>query len=584
MSNADNSYAVRLARKKGEILRSFHEQNPGKSIEQNGNAASPSSAYTATVLGDGLYIRQKEEGGTVAEGCCLTDSTVSIVPTENGFIVIGTYQSSTFNLYNLDGSLSLISLPLGSGFQHGFIVKYNTAGVVEWATHAGGDVPPTTNLDVIRRITKDSDGNIYVIGNYFSLNFYIYSSTDNTTAAYTLTRTGGGPTAADIFLAKYNAFGIVQWVTSINGEFGEFGNNIILDSFNNLYIVGTYGAAPVNVYSSVDLINPAYIFTVNNSSFFIKYNANGIFQWATRMTGQSGSSCIGLTVDHNNNICVSGIFGPTFIDIYGTDNAFIRMLNAATSGSSTDVFIAKYNPTGIVQWATRMTGSGGEFAVSNIIDSNNNVYVTGQFASTELRIYSANSLTSVLLPNIQTTTPNTDVYVVKFNENGNVLWATRISGTGTDVAGGITIDNDDNIYVCGNYNNPGINIYSTSSTTPIFILSNINPVGTNNTFIVKYNSDGMPQFARYITSTGTVSFGGNINTDNDSNFYLAGTYSTIPLTIYNEVNQPLSTITTVPTGGSDVYNVKINKDGGIVFFTRIGGGGSADIAGGILPV
>jgi hypothetical protein len=231
-----------------------------------------------------------------------------------------------------------------------------------------------------------------------------------------------------------------------------------------------------------------------------------------------------------------------------------------------------------------MTGSGGEFAVSNIIDSNNNVYVTGQFASTELRIYSANSLTSVLLPNIQTTTPNTDVYVVKFNENGNVLWATRISGTGTDVAGGITIDNDDNIYVCGNYNNPGINIYSTSSTTPIFILSNINPVGTNNTFIVKYNSDGMPQFARYITSTGTVSFGGNINTDNDSNFYLAGTYSTIPLTIYNEVNQPLSTITTVPTGGSDVYNVKINKDGGIVFFTRIGGGGSADIAGGILPV
>ncbi len=585
MSNADNSYAVRLARKKGEILRSFHEQNSGKPIEQNGNSASPSSAYTATVLGDGLYIRQKEEGGTVAEGCCLTDSTLSTIPTENGFIVIGTYQSTTFNLYNLDGSLSPISLPLGLGFQHGFIVKYNTAGVVEWATHVGGDVSIPTNLDVIRRITKDSDGNIYVIGNYFSILFNIYSSTDNITPAYTLARTPGGPTAPDIFLAKYNAAGIVQWVTTINGATQEGGNNIILDSLNNLYIVGFYVTQPVYVYNPDDLINPAYTFTASNSGFLIKYNENGFFQWATRMTGQTTSSCIGLSVDLNNDICVSGTFGPTFIDIYNTDDiVFKRLNNAASSGVSTDAFIAKYNPSGILQWATPMTGTGGEFAVSTITDSHNNVYVTGQFASTELRIYSANNLTSVLLPNIQITTPNPDAFVVKFNEIGNVLWATRISGTGTDVAGGITIDNDDNIYVCGNYNTPGINIYSTSSTTPIFTLPNINPVGTNNTFIVKYNSDGMPQFARYITSTGTIGSGGNINTDNDNNFYLAGTYSTIPLTIYNEANQQLSTITTALAGGSDVYNVKINKDGGIVFFTRIGGGGSTDAAFGILPV
>jgi hypothetical protein len=119
-------------------------------------------------------------------------------------------------------------------------------------------------------------------------------------------------------------------------------------------------------------------------------------------------------------------------------------------------------------WAKSISGPSADAIYGITTDTLGNVYIIGDFGST------INLGTTTL-----TSAGNQDIFIVKYDPAGNVIWAKSAGGTGIDYGRGITCDKFGNIYVTGSYRLPSCTFGST-------ILTNTNTVGRS-LFLVKYN-------------------------------------------------------------------------------------------------
>src|SRR4051812_21287933 len=78
-----------------------------------------------------------------------------------------------------------------------------------------------------------------------------------------------------------------------------------------------------------------------------------------------------------------------------------------------DIVVAKYNASGNLKWIHSAGGLEGDIGLGIGIDSKHNVYVTGEM---ELTVFFGNGINL-------TSTGNNDVFVAKYDVNGNILWA-----------------------------------------------------------------------------------------------------------------------------------------------------------------
>src|SRR4029077_7731002 len=112
-------------------------------------------------------------------------------------------------------------------------------------------------------------------------------------------------------------------------------------------------------------------------------------------------------------------------------NSYSLNFGATTlyNSGSGDFFIAKYDSSGNVLWAKSSTGIGDELGFKITTDISGNIYVTGLYTST------------VTFGN--TTLMNSgaeDIFIVKYDASGNMLWAKSAGGSGNDNAEGTTTD------------------------------------------------------------------------------------------------------------------------------------------------
>ena len=94
-----------------------------------------------------------------------------------------------------------------------------------------------------------------------------------------------------------------------------------------------------------------------------------------------------------------------------------------------DTFLLKYDiDTAGIEWAKTWGGINNDTAYAVAIDSANNIYIAGETNSWE---------------------PNGDIFLVKYDTAGNIVWQKTWGGSNRDAAYGIAIDSADNIYLCG---------------------------------------------------------------------------------------------------------------------------------------
>src|SRR5690554_1473988 len=130
--------------------------------------------------------------------------------------------------------------------------------------------------------------------------------------------------------------------------------------------------------------------------------------WAKRFAGSFYGGNSGTMVsDTSENVYMTGRFTGTvdFGDITLT----------STSVGSSDAFVVKINPSGMVLWAEKFGGAVQDFGKSIAVDDLGNVYTTGLFSGTA----TFGSVTLTGDPISQ------DIFVVKQNSSGQVLWAEK---------------------------------------------------------------------------------------------------------------------------------------------------------------
>jgi hypothetical protein len=289
-------------------------------------------------------------------------------------------------------------------------------------------------------VITDSFGNIYVTGSV------------NTSSQGT-----------DIVTIKYNSSGIQQWTMTYNGPGnGDDGpQGIALDDSLNVYIAGY----SVGIGTGQDGV-------------VIKYNSNGIQKWVTRFNGPNNldDDLVSPVIDNSGNLYVTGLTVTSnsnggYADVitikyntYTGDSIWTREFhetstmghyfdgcgkvaldklgNIIVTGQSeyivagsiyyTDYLTLKYNASGNLQWYKKYggsTGNGSGAAYLLVIDSVNNIYISGYS-------YNAN---------------NADIVTIKYDQSGTQQWLARYNGIGNgqDGPSGMEIDKFNNIYITG---------------------------------------------------------------------------------------------------------------------------------------
>ena len=384
---------------------------------------------------------------------------------------------------------------------------FDDVPTVSWARSIGG-----TSSDTGQGIATDSNGNVYVIG-YYRGSVIIGSTTLNSADS------------DDVFVAKYDTSGTVQWAKSISGTSTDYGYDIATDSNGNVYVTGRY-------FDSVTIGSTTLTSAGLYDAFVAKYDTSGTAQWALGIGGGNNDSGYSIATDSGGNVYVTGNYFDS-VTIGST---------TLTSAGSTDIFVAKYDTSGTAQWARSIGGTSSDTGEGIATDSNGNVYVTGMY-------FDSVTIGSTTL----TSTGSSDAFVAKYDTSGTVQWARSIGGTSSDTGRSIATDSNGNVYVTGYY----YGSVTIGSTT-------LNSLYSYDAFVVKYDTSGTVQWAKSIGGTNS-DYGYGIATDSSGNVYVIGKYSG---------SFTIGSTTLTSAGSNDVFVAKYDTSGTVQWATSIGGTGN----------
>ena len=252
----------------------------------------------------------------------------------------------------------------GSGLADAFVTKLNASGSgVLFSTLIGG-----TNEDTGSSIAIDGSGNITIGGQTSSTNFPVVNP-----LRPNVTFNGNCATG---FLTKLNpAVPSYTFSTYLGSGQCETVNSIATDSSGNIYATGRTFATD---FPTANAFQPALGSSgpfPKSDAFVTKLTPAGSFVYSTYLGGADEDVGFGIAADFFGNAYVTGFTSSTNFPT-------MNPIQASLVGTTTDVFVTKFNSTGsALVYSTYLGGSSFELARGIAVDSANNAYITGSSSS-----------------------------------------------------------------------------------------------------------------------------------------------------------------------------------------------------------
>jgi gliding motility-associated-like protein len=376
-----------------------------------------------------------------------------------------------------------------------FIAKFNPNGIRIYGTYFICD----NAANPAGMIKTDNLNNLYLFGNELN------NTNLATPNAFQVVKNN----YFDLFLVKFDEFGIRQWATYYGGNGNEDYESICFDSNNNIYIAGstnstdifsTPGAHQINNNSALLLYNPT-------DAFIAKFDSNGNRLWSTFYGGEGSDGFTNISISNDNYLYASGIQNSS--------------TNISTPGSFQENYVATNITVGgmIVKFDLNGQRIWGTYIADNTINysgelKNNYMYLYGHTYNN----YNLGTL-GTMYPNFQNPIPGSSLsyfpippissYMLKFDvTNQQIVWGTYF----IDRIHQLSVNNNDEIYFVGE-----TGLQNDISTADGFLPTN----NGYSSFLIKLNPNCQKIWGTYYKGDGGTS-SPKIQIDYDNNIYMYG--------------------------------------------------------------
>lgn len=381
-------------------------------------------------------------------------------------------------------------------------------------------------------ITTDADGNVFTSGV-----FHHNVDFDPGPGTSILMEDNFG----DIFFQKLDGNGNLIWAKRLGGSSFERETFIDCDASGNMYAAGTYqGFVDFDPGPGIQ----TFLGEADPEMFVLKLDPAGNFIWAKQIGAPGEQQPQGMVADANGNTYITGIFegvvdfdpGPAAATL---DAGFFR-----------STFILKLDPNGDFLWVRHLEAPSDDSYGSDIqIDANGNVYTTGWFSG----IAQLNTGTPISL----TSAGGSDIFILKLDSNGNLVWARSMGGTDHDRGKAITVDAE-LVYTAGTFR-------STADLDPLGGTANLTSLGQEDVFIQKLADNGTFLWATQLG--GVVDDNVNdITVDGDGNVYTTGDFKDIA-----DFDPGAGIVQLTSVGNQDIFIQKLDTWGDYLWAVAIGG-------------
>lgn len=416
---------------------------------------------------------------------------------ENGKAVRFNYLTSEQRIYTLNAGQGYYSEI--ASVDNEFVHFYNLSTSKLARYHIPPDVVPggllwlreidskvSTSRVVVAQMKVDRDGSIVCVGEFTGTfdfgNGNVVSST-----------------ARSIFIAKYSADGAWLKFKQFGGSSVNLTNSgygIAIDSLNRYIITGFYQST-IN-FGGSDLNDAG-----NGDMFLVKFDSELNHIWSIKKGDTGFDVGYSVAVDASDNIFVLGTFTGTVNFGVGEGGSPL------TAAGSFDIFLAKFNSSGVHQWSKRFGGALRDNPKRLVVDAAGNPIIVGFFEGT------ANFGGADV-----TATNSFDIIIGKYSGvDGSLIWRKSFGSTGQyagdDFGISVAVDRTvtpNRIVVLGNF-----------SGTINFGGSDISATTVSQAyFLAKFESDGTHVDSRKYGGQSSSDIARDVAVDNAGNMLITG--------------------------------------------------------------
>lgn len=397
----------------------------------------------------------------------------------------------------------------------------------------------------------DNQGNL-IVGGYFNGSF---DANPDSNTIFLLQASGN---SMDAFLIKCNSLGQLLWAYSFGSAVGQDQITALsVDANGDIFCVGWHGfsfdADPDTDTNMVSYNNQIW----NNlpDGFVIKFSAAGSYLWSFALGSRFNDAI--LDVDHTpgGGIVITGNLEDT-IDFDPGIGQFILSPSIAGFG---DAYIASYDGNGGFLWVKKI---GNPNTIENFsfveVGTTGDIYTGGTFTG-DVDFNPSPSVGYTLSAEIPVR-----YFIAKYDGLGNFIWARKLfSTTGDSHLNGITTDNMDNLYLCGDFSDT---VDFNLANSQVF---NLVSAGNLDGFVAKYAPNAAFVWAKQIGTSGGIEIFESIQTNSHQELWMSARFNQSILdadlgtAIYDVYGQ----------GNNDVLVLSLDLNGNFAKAMAIGGSG-----------
>ncbi|WKZ74099.1 MAG: T9SS type A sorting domain-containing protein [Vicingaceae bacterium] len=422
---------------------------------------------------------------------------------------------------SLGGSYtSTKTLVLGVGWET-IITGPEAIGNLEWCTYMGWQA----GEEVLSDIISDDGANIFIAGSTRSSAFFSSLGTYQ----------GNLAGDRDAILMKLNSNVEILWATYYGGgnpvpNTSEASDHIEAIALSNdlfsggIFVTGSSSSTDLPIEPSGGVFSDAVNDCASSECsdiFVAKFNFTGDqLLWSTFYGDDETESATDITIDANDNVYIVG---------RSASNTPLVSLGGASNYNSGEGLIIKFDNTLDDVWVTKFAG----LPYAAKADNTNRLVITGSTTSGSLPVV-----------NNDQNFPSTgsyaggsgvdayDAFVSRFDTDNLIEFSMYYGGAKREIAEGLDIDGDDNIFVTGETRSNG---FLGSAVLPVkeadgnyaydYYQSQHSGQGLSNpntdAFVLKLNENGTFAWSTYFGNEVNI-FGKTISLDAQSYVYITG--------------------------------------------------------------